>query len=230
MNGRAYDFNLGRFLSIDPIIQFPENSQSLNPYSYLMNNPMAGTDPTGYMSCSVDNPSGCAELAEGLEDGGTIDVEQSVTGSRVRTVKVGEISNNGGNVSVSDGNGNQVASTSGTTNTGSGPSGGGQQGIAGLGGPGQAGNQSSSSPRAQGDGVACGVPLQCAGNSTTSQFNCERVISRMAAWHCRLSGFLEELLSLAVTCLMVLSLASRFAVFASVRAAGSNYLFEGIIA
>ena len=28
MNGRAYDFNLGRFLSIDPIIQFPENSQS----------------------------------------------------------------------------------------------------------------------------------------------------------------------------------------------------------
>ena len=33
MNGRAYDYNLGRFLSVDPIIQFPENSQSLNPYS-----------------------------------------------------------------------------------------------------------------------------------------------------------------------------------------------------
>jgi len=48
MNGRAYDYNLGRFLSVDPVIQFPANSQSLNPYSYIMNNPMSGTDPTGY--------------------------------------------------------------------------------------------------------------------------------------------------------------------------------------
>ena len=48
MNGRTYDYNLGRFLSVDPFIQFPENSQSLNPYSYIMNNPMSGTDPTGY--------------------------------------------------------------------------------------------------------------------------------------------------------------------------------------
>lgn len=48
MNGRAYDYQLGRFLSVDPFIQFPANSQSLNPYSYILNNPMAGTDPTGY--------------------------------------------------------------------------------------------------------------------------------------------------------------------------------------
>ena len=50
MNGRAYDYNLGRFLSVDPVIQSPGNSQSLNPYSYIMNNPLAGTDPTGYRS------------------------------------------------------------------------------------------------------------------------------------------------------------------------------------
>jgi RHS repeat-associated protein len=49
MNGRAYDYNLGRFYGVDPVIQFPGNSQSLNPYSYLMNNPLAGTDPTGYV-------------------------------------------------------------------------------------------------------------------------------------------------------------------------------------
>ena len=49
MNGRAYDYNLGRFYGVDPFIQFPSNSQSLNPYGYLMNNPLAGTDPTGYM-------------------------------------------------------------------------------------------------------------------------------------------------------------------------------------
>jgi RHS repeat-associated protein len=53
MNGRAYDPNLGRFLSVDPVIQFPANSQSLNPYSYIMNNPMSGTDPTGYCSAPV---------------------------------------------------------------------------------------------------------------------------------------------------------------------------------
>ena len=53
MNGRAYDYNLGRFLSVDPVIQSPTNSQSLNPYSYIMNNPLAGTDPTGYMA--IDN-------------------------------------------------------------------------------------------------------------------------------------------------------------------------------
>jgi len=39
---------LGRFYGVDPFIQFPSNSQSLNPYSYLMNNPLSGTDPTGY--------------------------------------------------------------------------------------------------------------------------------------------------------------------------------------
>jgi RHS repeat-associated protein len=50
MNGRAYDYRLGRFLSVDPFIQAPLNSQSLNPYSYIMNNPLAGTDPTGYIS------------------------------------------------------------------------------------------------------------------------------------------------------------------------------------
>ncbi|MDR7123173.1 hypothetical protein J2W69_004161 [Rheinheimera soli] len=35
-------------MSVDPVIQSPGNSQSLNPYSYIMNNPLAGTDPTGY--------------------------------------------------------------------------------------------------------------------------------------------------------------------------------------
>jgi len=49
MNGRMYDYRLGRFLGVDPILQFPTNSQSLNPYSYILNNPFAGTDPTGYI-------------------------------------------------------------------------------------------------------------------------------------------------------------------------------------
>ncbi|WP_144394246.1 RHS repeat-associated core domain-containing protein [Pleionea sediminis] len=50
MNGRVYDYNTGRFLNVDPFIQSPDNSQSLNPYSYIMNNPLAGTDPSGYLT------------------------------------------------------------------------------------------------------------------------------------------------------------------------------------
>ena len=36
MNGRLFDYQLGRFLGVDPVIQFPSNSQSLNPYSYTI--------------------------------------------------------------------------------------------------------------------------------------------------------------------------------------------------
>ncbi|MCW8109284.1 hypothetical protein OPS25_12315 [Alteromonas ponticola] len=46
MNGRVYDYNLGRFMSVDPLVH--GGSQGINPYSYLMNNPLSGTDPTGY--------------------------------------------------------------------------------------------------------------------------------------------------------------------------------------
>jgi hypothetical protein len=52
MNGRMYDYQLGRFLSVDPVIQLPTNSQSLNPYSYIMNNPLSGMEPSGYKSCA----------------------------------------------------------------------------------------------------------------------------------------------------------------------------------
>lgn len=56
MNGRMYDYNVGRFMGVDPFIQFPLNSQSLNPYSYILNNPLSGTDPTGYRSiCPTGN-------------------------------------------------------------------------------------------------------------------------------------------------------------------------------
>jgi RHS repeat-associated protein len=48
MNGRVYDPDLGRFLSADPIIQMPGNMQSYNRYSYVLNNPLSYTDPSGY--------------------------------------------------------------------------------------------------------------------------------------------------------------------------------------
>jgi len=48
MNGRVYDPKLGRFLSADPFIQNATSSQAYNRYSYVQNNPMAATDPSGY--------------------------------------------------------------------------------------------------------------------------------------------------------------------------------------
>jgi RHS repeat-associated protein len=48
MGGRIYDPTLGRFLQADPHIQAPNNSQNYNRYSYVLNNPMSYTDPSGF--------------------------------------------------------------------------------------------------------------------------------------------------------------------------------------
>lgn len=48
MNGRVYDPELGRFLQPDPMLD--AGIQGLNRYSYVLNNPLSLTDPTGYLS------------------------------------------------------------------------------------------------------------------------------------------------------------------------------------
>lgn len=47
MNGRLYDPLICRFISPDPFIQEPFNSQNFNRYSYCLNNPLKYTDPSG---------------------------------------------------------------------------------------------------------------------------------------------------------------------------------------
>ena len=53
MDGRLYNPLLGRFFSVDPIIQDPKNTQSQNAYTYVMNNPLSMIDPTGYCSETI---------------------------------------------------------------------------------------------------------------------------------------------------------------------------------
>ena len=55
MNGRVQDALSGRFLSADPYIPDPSEPQSYNRYSYVRNNPLSFTDPSGF----TDNPVGC---------------------------------------------------------------------------------------------------------------------------------------------------------------------------
>ncbi len=47
MNGRMYAPALGTFISPDNYVQFPDFSQSLNRYSYALNNPLVYVDPDG---------------------------------------------------------------------------------------------------------------------------------------------------------------------------------------
>jgi|GEM_PF-4190130 len=48
MNGRVYDPTLGRFLSADPHVQIAGATQACNRYSYVNNNPLSYTDPSGF--------------------------------------------------------------------------------------------------------------------------------------------------------------------------------------
>jgi RHS repeat-associated protein len=48
MRGRVYDPRTGRFLSRDPVVQFPHSTQSYNRYTYALNNPLSWVDPSGF--------------------------------------------------------------------------------------------------------------------------------------------------------------------------------------
>lgn len=80
-------------MSVDPLIQSPTSTQSINPYSYIMNNPLAGTDPTGYAAEEIEKK-----------------IKVSVTGSHIkRTVTATAKSNGSGGVTITFSGGNGAA-------------------------------------------------------------------------------------------------------------------------
>jgi len=65
MNGRVYDPVLARFLNPDPIVQFPGVADGYNRYSYVMNNPLLFTDPSGSgPKHSLRKRRGCSAVEE----------------------------------------------------------------------------------------------------------------------------------------------------------------------
>ena len=67
---RYYDPDLGRFMTRDPFMGIKTNPQSLNRYTYCLNNPVKLVDPAGltYRMCDV-NTGVCVRVFEGGRDG-----------------------------------------------------------------------------------------------------------------------------------------------------------------
>jgi RHS repeat-associated protein len=76
MNARIYDPVLGRFLSADGVLPDAEDMQAFNRYSYVYNNPLKFTDPTGHVpgvhggNTDVgDQPNSCGYGSGCIRDG-----------------------------------------------------------------------------------------------------------------------------------------------------------------
>jgi RHS repeat-associated protein len=72
MNGRIEDSVTGRFLSADPRTPNRYNTQSWNRYSYVNNNPVTNTDPTGFCT-NYTQPA-----VKGLGGGACMDMGSSL--------------------------------------------------------------------------------------------------------------------------------------------------------
>jgi RHS repeat-associated protein len=58
LGARNYDPDLGRFLSVDPLLK-ADDSQQINGYNYANNSPINLSDPTGLAPCEIFDKSGC---------------------------------------------------------------------------------------------------------------------------------------------------------------------------
>ncbi len=70
---RYYDAAIGRFAQPDSIVPNPYNPQSLNRYSYVLNNPVRYTDPTGHWFESAPDIAFIVyDLHQGMTEGWTV--------------------------------------------------------------------------------------------------------------------------------------------------------------
>jgi RHS repeat-associated protein len=67
MNGRVQDGITGQFLSPDPRIPDPTNTQSYNRYAYTNNNPLTLVDPTGFDAKDCPTDGGCGGLGSSVQ-------------------------------------------------------------------------------------------------------------------------------------------------------------------
>ena len=81
MGARYYSSYAGRFLNPDPAGLYfanPANPQSLNLYSYALNNPLSNSDPTG-LYCYYGDTGGGDQNAADVQDSSQFDYQSSET-------------------------------------------------------------------------------------------------------------------------------------------------------
>lgn len=94
MNARLYDPVIGRFLSPDPYVQSPDDSQNFNRFSYALNNPLRYMDPTGEVVWTTSDPQVIESFFRDYNAGGGVDFDTYHFSGWER----GE----GGNISIDD--------------------------------------------------------------------------------------------------------------------------------
>jgi RHS repeat-associated protein len=71
MRGRLYDPVVGRFTAADPIVTDRTNGQRWNRYSYVLNNPLRYTDPSGFDEVDLQHipPAALQQLLSNMQKG-----------------------------------------------------------------------------------------------------------------------------------------------------------------
>jgi RHS repeat-associated protein len=108
MNGRIQDAITGRFLSPDPTIPNPGFTQSFNRYSYVNNNPLTFSDPTGFTQADTQCVGDCPDESQNSganSPGFSVSTMSSETVWRTRGFEPFD-GNSDGNASNYDGNSN----------------------------------------------------------------------------------------------------------------------------
>ncbi len=116
MNGRVYDYNVGRFLSVDPIVH--SGSQGINPYSYIMNNPLSGTDPSGYApeQETIEVDANTQVYQDG--DGNNYVSAGDGSGDLIKVDSISGKNSSGNDVSISFGDNGQITDYSSSNSSG----------------------------------------------------------------------------------------------------------------
>ena len=113
MNGRVYNPIIGRFLTPDPTIPFAEVQQSYNRYSYVRNNPLKYTDPTGYKEDLLQQST--QQEQQKVEEEVIVIGESEDSGKTEKTTELSSSDNTVTNVGASGASQTSVGNTSNNT-------------------------------------------------------------------------------------------------------------------